>query len=84
MGNLWKFDICFIIVESKNIGPADYFSLKGDVDSIALYLESKGIWKGKFGGIYTVTQETVIWINAEPVFKKNLIISASETVEVQH
>ena len=82
MGNLQKFDIRFIIGEYKNMGPKDYFSLKGDVNSIALYLESKGIWKRKFGGIYTVTQETLIWINAEPVFKKNLILSQTKTVEV--
>ena len=53
MGSLRKFDVRFIIVESRNIRP---FSLKGDVDSIALYLESEEIWKRKFGGIYTVTQ----------------------------
>ena len=84
MGNLRKIDVRFIIVESKNIRPADYFSVEGDVDSIVLYLESKGIWKQKFGGIYTVTQETLTWINAEPVFKKNLILSETETVEVLH
>ena len=82
MGNLRKFDVRLIIVESRNIRPADYFSRRGDVDSIALYLESKGIWKRKFGGIYTAMQETLIRINAEPVFKKNLIISPPEAVEV--
>ena len=82
MGNLQKFDVRLIIVESRNIRPADYFSLKGDIDSIAYYLESKGIWKRKFGGIYHAVHETLIRVNAEPVFRKDLIISSPEAVEV--
>ena len=79
MGNLRKFDVRLIMIECRNIRPADYLTLRGDVDSIALYLESKGIWKRKFGEIYTAMQETLIRINA---VKKNLIISPPEAVEV--
>ena len=82
MDNLRKFDIRLVMVESRNTQSADYFSLKGNIDSIALYLESKGIWKRKFGGIYHAMHETLIRVNAEPVFRKNLIISSSEAVEV--
>ena len=82
MGNLRKFDVRLIMIESRNIRPADYFTLRGDIDSIALYLERKGFWKRKYGGIYNVAQQTVIRINEEPVFTKNLTISSQETIEV--
>ena len=70
------------MIECRNIRPADYLTLRGDVDSIALYLERKGFWKRKYGGIYNVAQQTVIRINKELVFKKNLTISSQETIEV--
>ena len=82
MGNLRKFDVHLIMIECGNIRPADYLTLRGDVDSIALYLERKGFWKRKFGGVYNVTQQTVTRINEEPVFTKNLIISSQQTIEV--